>query len=52
LSCPLTSPSRSEIRCLKKRGRLVVRKVPALPALLDELARAHPLDRSGARLWP
>jgi hypothetical protein len=26
--------------------------VPAPPALLDELARAHPLDRAGARLWP
>lgn len=38
------------IRCLKKRGRTVVREVPAPPALLDELARVHQLD--AARLWP
>ena len=39
------------IRCLKKRGQLVVREVPAPAALLDELARVHPLDGSRRRLW-
>ena len=40
------------IRCLKKRGQLVVREVPAAPALLTELARVHALDRERGRLWP
>ena len=40
------------IRCLKKRGQLVVREVPAPPVLLDELARVHGLEAGRALLWP
>ena len=40
------------IRCLKKRGELVVREIPVPPALMQELARVHALDQHDARLWP
>ena len=45
------------VRSLKKRGRCLVRQVPAPPALLGELARVHRLFGSDchqpdARLWP
>lgn len=45
------------IRCLKKRGKLVVREVPVPDALLAELARVHgfggELEDDGERLlWP
>ena len=40
------------IRCLKKRGKLVVREVPAPPSLMAELALVHRLDHRDARLWP
>ena len=40
------------IRCLKKRGKLVVREVPVPPELMEDLARVHPLDRRDALLWP
>ncbi|MDR3489801.1 MAG: tyrosine-type recombinase/integrase [Bradyrhizobium sp.] len=40
------------IRCLKKRGKLVVREVPMPPALIEELARVHLLDLPRALLWP
>lgn len=47
------------IRCLKKRGRLVVREVPAPEALLSELERVHGIVRrqqdietAMAPLWP
>jgi len=40
------------IRCLKKRGKLVVREVPAPPALMKELACIHPLNQDRALLWP
>jgi hypothetical protein len=40
------------IRCLKKRGMLVVREVPVPPALIEELAHVHPLHRPDVSLWP
>ncbi len=40
------------IRCLKKRGLLAVREVPAPPILLEELAAIHRLDSGRTRLWP
>jgi len=42
------------IRCLKKRGKLVVREVPVPSVLLAELARVHDLTGQGEvdRLWP
>jgi integrase/recombinase XerD len=40
------------IRCLKKRGKCVVREVPVPPALMEELARVHPVDQRRALLWP
>jgi site-specific recombinase XerD len=39
------------IRCLKKRGKLVVREVPAPPCLIAELAQVHRLD-CHLRFWP
>lgn len=45
------------IRCLKKRGRLVVREVPVPDTLLDELGRVHGVGDGRAvegerALWP
>ena len=42
------------IRSLKKRGRIVVREVPAPPALLDELlalAKKADVDNENAPIW-
>jgi integrase len=44
------------VRSLKKRGRLVVRQVPAPPALLDDLTSVHQLaslelNETDTRLW-
>lgn len=39
------------VRSLKKRGRLVVRQIPAPAALLDEIGRVHGLASAEARLW-
>jgi integrase/recombinase XerD len=46
------SESVISIRCLKKRGDIVVREVPVPPALVQELACIHALDQHNARLWP
>jgi integrase/recombinase XerD len=41
------------IRCLKKRDRaIVIREVPAPPALLRALHQVHDLDDRKKRLWP
>lgn len=47
------------IRCLKKRGKLVVREVPVPPALLDALEEVHQVRQlqasavgAEALLWP
>lgn len=46
------------IRCLKKRGKLVVREVPVPIALLDALEAVHHLEQQGTSpgtpppLWP
>jgi integrase len=39
-------------RCLKKRGRLVVREVPVPRWFIDRLLQVHDLGDERARLWP
>lgn len=40
------------IRCLKKRGRCVVREVPVPERLVRDLRRVHGLSSSSELLWP
>jgi integrase len=42
------------IRCLKKRGAIIVREIPVPPQLILELVRVHRLSslHAGQRLWP